>query len=84
MTQSGQANSTARLAVLHRRAWSLSVRAEHIEPLRLLNNDSALMELNLNPERYSRLRLGLVSLFGAMTPHEPIQERELHDNNKYS
>jgi hypothetical protein len=58
----------ARVASLHRRALSRSVGAEHIEPLRLLKNGPALMELNLNPERYSRLRLGLVSLFGAMTP----------------
>jgi len=33
-----------------------------------MSTDSALLELNLNLERYSRSRLGLVSSFGAMTP----------------
>ncbi|HZL69303.1 MAG TPA: hypothetical protein VFC29_18470, partial [Candidatus Limnocylindrales bacterium] len=33
-----------------------------------MSTDSALQELNLNLERYSRSRLGLVSSFGAMTP----------------
>src|ERR1035437_7267902 len=44
-----------------------SFRSASIRGWLLACADSALMELNLNPERLSRLRLGFVSSFGVMT-----------------
>ena len=45
-----------------------SFRSASIRGWVLACADSALMELNLNPERFSRLRLDLVSSFSVMTP----------------